>query len=299
MHKILHYLFLIRFRKLVSKGDILAIILILLLHIAAAFVVYVNYEVFRNYIFIAFLEVVIYHLQRTDLELLKLKKNYKTVVFVEYCIYSLPFYLVLVLKKEFWFIMAILVFKIVLINVPKFDSKIIRYPFDLFNVFWHVSFRKYRLIYIYPILLFLIYAAIRYSNENLTFMIFIAFSLLACIPTFEKESVEELKSNPFNGEKYLLHQLKNTIINTFYLVIVIVPLLCILQWEKLVFLPLVFIAPFLNVLLRYIYFNNHFLQQIVFTFFLASAIFFYGIPLIILPFLYKKAVNTLNTLKTC
>lgn len=293
-------MFLVRFRKLVSKDDHLAVFLIVLLYFAVAFLVYKNYDSFRNYILLFFVEVIVYHLQRSDIEILKLKKNYKIILITEYIIYSLPFYLVLLAKKEFVFIIGILLFKILLINAPGLNLKVIRYPFDLFNAHWHISFRRYKLIYIFPFLLALIYVAVSHKNENLILLVFFIFSFIACIPSFERESIEEISVNPFTARKYLFYQLKNTFVNTSYLLIPVVLMLCLLQqWEKVLFITMVFVPPLVNVFFKYIYFENSFLHQITFSLFIASNVFLFGIPFLILPFIYKRTIEKLNILKTC
>ena len=293
-------MFLIRFRKLISKDDYLAVALIVLLYFGIAFLVYHNYESFRNYIPLLFLDVIAYHLQRNDVEILKLKKNYKTILFTEYVIYSFPFYLVLLLKKEFIVIVAVLLFKIVLINAPRLNLKTIKYPFNLFNIHWHISFRRYRLIYVFPFLIALIYVAISHQNANLIFLVFLILSFIACIPSFERESTEEIGINPFRAKKYLLYQLKNVLINTFYIVIPIALTLCFFQqWEKLLFVIIVFIPPLINVFFKYIYFDNTIIHQIIFILFVVSNIFLFGVLLLFLPFIYKKAIEKLNTIKTC
>jgi len=291
---------LVRFRKLVSKDDNLAILLIVLLYFGNAFLIYKNFELFRNYVPFLFLEIVIYHTQRLDVELLKMKKNYKLILFIEYLIYSSPFYLVLLLKREFIFIASIILFKILLINAPKFNLKIIKYPFDTFNIYWHISFRKYKLIYILPILIIIIFMAVNSKNQNLLYAVFLGLSLITCVPSFERETIEEIKQNPFSAQKYLIFQFKNSIINTAYLVLPVALTLCfLLQWEKLIFLIFIFIVPLLNLLFKYIYFNNNYLQQIFFTLFIASSIFLFGVPLLATPFIYKKTIQNLNELKTC
>jgi hypothetical protein len=300
LRTILHYLFLVRFRKLVSKDDNLAVFLIIAVHFVSAFLIYKNFEKFRSYVPLLFLEIVVYHLQRLDVELLKMKKNYKLILFIEYLIYSSPFYLVLLLKNEFIFIAAIILFKILLINAPKFNLKIIKYPFDTFNIYWHISFRKYKLIYILTILIAIVFMAVSNNNQNLLYAVFLGLSLIVCVPSFERETIEEIKQNPFSAEKYLSFQFKNSIINTAYLMFPVALILCfLLQWEKLLFLIFIFIVPLLNLLLKYIYFNNNYLQQIFFTLFIASSIFLFGVPLLATPFIYKKAIKTLNELKTC
>ncbi|QLC66696.1 hypothetical protein LPB248_10460 [Flavobacterium sp. LPB0248] len=229
-----------------------------------------------------------------------MKRNYKVILFIEYFIYLLPFYLVLLLKGEFIFIFVIILFKIALINLPKYNLKIIKYPFDSFNIYWHISFRKYKLVYIVPLLIIVVFMAVNYNNQNLLYAVFLGLSLLACVPSFERETTEEIKRNPFDAEKYLRFQLKNSIINTAYLVFPIaITLSFLLEWEKMIFLIFIFIIPLYNLLLKYIYFNNSFLQQIFFVIFIAGSLVLFGVPFLATPFIYKKAIKTLKELKTC
>ncbi len=298
MVTILEYLFIVRFRKLISKGDRIALLLIVLLYFAIAFLVFRNYQHFQNYILLFFLDTVGYHLQRSDIEILKLRKNYKAILFLEYLIYSLPFYLVLLFKEEFLLITGVLIFNIVLINLPKSNFKTIRYPFNLFNVYWHINFRKYKLIYLFPLLAILIYVATEYQNHNLIYFVLLVLGIIACSPSFEREQVEEIKRNPYTAEKYLKCQLKNTVINTFYITIPIAVMLCCFQqWEKLLWVGFVFIAPLLNVILKYLYFRNDLMHQIVFVLFIVSSVLSFGASLIAIPFMYKKAIQNLKAIK--
>ncbi|WP_123868281.1 hypothetical protein [Flavobacterium hercynium] len=229
-----------------------------------------------------------------------MKKNYKVILFTEYFIYSFPFYVVLLLKKEFVFIIAIWMVKLLLINLSGFNLKVIKYPFNTFNIYWHISFRKYRLIYMLPLLLVLVFMAENSKNQNLLYAVFLGLCIIACTPSFEREKIEEIKYNTFSAEKYLLYQFRNSVINTAYLVSPILILLCFLyMWEKMLFIVFIFIIPLLNLMFRYIYFKNNLLQQILFIFFIASSILLFGVPLLAVPFMYKKAIKTINELKTC
>ena len=298
MIEILKYLFLIRFRKILTKDDYFAIFLIVGVYIFSAFVLYKNYDYFGNYLFLLFIDIAVYHLNRTDAELLKLKKTYKLILFLEYFIYSLPFYLVFLLKKDYFVMVGFILLKVILINTKKLKFKIIPYPFQLFTVFWHISFRKYKLIYILPLILVLPFLASRYNNENINYFTLIILTIIACIPSFEREKFEEIKLNAFDSEKYLLKQFKCSIMNTFYIVVPIVIILwALLQWEALPFLVVVFLIPLINILLKYVYFNNSFLHQIAFVFFIGLSITLYGIPLVAIPFIYKKAIKNLNMIK--
>jgi len=298
MIKILKYLLLIRFRKILSKDDSFAILFIIIAYVLSALLVYNNYEYFKNYIFLLFFDIALYHINRTDVEFLKLDKNYKSILFLEYLIYSFPFYIALLFQEQFLIIISFLGFKLLLLLLPKINFKIIPYPFQIFNAYWHISFRKYRLIYAFPLIIGLIYLAIEYNNENIIFFSFIALTVISCTPSFERERLEEIKRNPCDSEKYLLKQIENSIINTFYIVIPLVLVLVFLsKWGMLIFLILIFIVPLISLLLKYAYFHNSFLQQIVFVFFIGLSFALYGVPLLSIPFFYKKAIKNLKIIK--
>jgi hypothetical protein len=298
MIKILYFLFLIRLRKIISKDDFFGITLILLLYFSIVFVIYKNYNTLNNYMFLFFLDIVINYVNRKDLELLRLNKNFKIILFCEYFIYLLPFYIIFLLKKEFVLFFGFIVLKIILLNVPKINLKTIPYPFQLFNPFWHITFRKYKLIYLVPIIPFLIYIAIDYKNENIIYFTFVLLALISCMPSFERERFEEIKASPFEPEKYLFRQFKNSIINTSLLILPIaIVLFFLLKWNLLLFLLVVLIIPIINILLKYTFFTNSFLQQIAFVFFVGLTVTMFGIPLLAIPYLYNKSIKTINIIK--
>ncbi|GAA4127730.1 hypothetical protein GCM10022250_15740 [Flavobacterium chungbukense] len=144
----------------------------------------------------------------------------------------------------------------------------------------------------------MIYIAAEYKNHNLIYFVLLILSLIACAPSFERERIEEIKQNPYAAEKYLWYQLKNTTLNTFYITIPIAIMLCVFQmWEELIWIGFVFIAPLANIILKYLFFRNNLIQQIFFVLFIATSIFLFGFPLIITPFMYKKAIKNLNAIK--
>jgi hypothetical protein len=298
MIKNLYFLFLIRFRKIVSKDDYFAIALILLLYFCSAIIIYMNYEKLNNYMYLFLIDLLVKHVNRSDITFLKLNKNYKILLFLEYLIYLLPFYIIFLLKKEFLIFSGFILFQIVLLNMPRINLKTIPYPFQLFNPFWHINFRKYKLVFFLPIIFGLIYMSIISNNDNIIYFTFIILGIISCLPSFERETLEEIKLNPFNSKKYISYQFKNSIINTTYLTIPIAILLCfLLKWEQLFFLLAIFIIPLVNILLKYVFFSNSLLHQISFLFFAGFTITFFGIPLLITPYLYKKAIVNLNAIK--
>lgn len=296
MIKILCFLFLIRFRRLVSKDDFFSIISLVLLYASSAIVFYINYNELYYYIYLFFIDISVQHIN--DIELLKLRINYKSILFIEYVIYLLPFIIVFLIKMEYLLFLGFLIFIVILINTPKINFKTFQYPFQLFNPFWQISFRKYKLALFLPIVLILINKAIQYNNENIIYFTFIVLALISCIPSFERERPEEIKLNPFNSKKYLFYQFKNSLINTAFLIIPIAIFLCfLLKWNMLLFLFGIFVITLINILLKYVFYTNTILHQIAFIFFVGLSITLFGVPLLITPFLYKKSIENLNTIK--
>lgn len=297
MLHILKYLLIIRLRKWVSKDDYLAYFLLILIHSLGAFLIYFYYEAYKNYIFLCFFDIVIFNTNRTDVSFLKLSKHYKFILFLEYAVYLLPYLIVLFLKLDWLFIVIFLLLNLVLINLPKVSFKIISYPFELFNVFWHISFRKYKLLFVYPIIFLLCYVYFLHKNENLLLFGYLLLTLVLCIPSFEREKVSEIIITPFNSEKYLFFQLKNTLINTCYTMLPFVLILALLRWEMLVYLAPVFVISTTATILKYNYFDNIILQQLVFTLMLILSITLFGLPIMLIPYLYKKAILNINSVK--
>jgi len=294
---IIKYLLIIRLRKWVSKDDYLAYFLLLLLHSLGALFFCFYFEEYKNYIFLCFFDVIIFNANRDDSSLLMLSKNYKVILFFEYILYLLPYLIVLFLKLEWLFIAVFLLFNLVLINLPKLSFKIISYPFELFNVFWHISFRKHKLLFVYPIIFALCYVYYLHKNENVLLFVFLLLTLVSIIATFEREKTEEIIINPFNSEKYLFFQLKNTLINTSYVLFPAMFLFLILNLDMLVYFLPVFIISITATLLKYIYFNNIMLQQLVLVLLVVLSITLFGLPILLIPYLYKKAISNLNSIK--
>ncbi len=295
--QLLKYLLIIRLRKWVSKDDYLAYFLLILLHSLGAFLIYFYYEAYKNYIFLCFFDVVVFNANRDDSSFLKLSKNYKVILFFEYILYLLPYLIVLFLKLEWLFISIFLLFNLVLINLPILSFKIISYPFELFNVFWHISFRKHKLLFVYPIIFAVCYIYYLHKNENVLLFGFLLLTLVSCVTSFEREKAEEIIINPFNSEKYLFFQLKNTLINTTYILSPAVFAFSILNWEMLVYILPVFVISITATLLKYIYFNNIMLQQLVIVVLMVLSISLFGLPILLMPYLYKKAISNLNSIK--
>lgn len=300
MIKILYYLIIIRFRKYLSKDDSFGVVLLILIQIGFGLLLFLKYEDLKDYKLLFFLEPVMLHVNRNDFELLKIKKAYKIIIFVEYLIYCLPLYIALLLKGNFLTTFLIFSFYIFFIALPKINLKVVKYPFQLFNVFWHISFRKYKLIVLLPIIISLIIISKIYNNENLIYFSFLILIIIVCIPSFEREKVAEIKISPFDAKEYLFYQFKNSIINASYFIIpVLITLLVLLKFEMALILLSLILIPLINILFKYVYFFNTLTHQIGFILFLVFSFNMFGAPFLLIPFIHKKALNNLNFIKVC
>lgn len=140
MFKIFLTLITIRLRKTLPKDDYFAYLFFFLLRHNIIFLSTAYFK-FSNYILVISLEIILNHSNIKDLELLKLRKNYLLIVFLEYLYYSLPTILIIIINKDFFnlsFFLTLIAFYTIL---PKFNSKIIKFPFKFFNPFWTISFK--------------------------------------------------------------------------------------------------------------------------------------------------------------
>ncbi|MCC9041534.1 hypothetical protein LNQ81_02230 [Myroides sp. M-43] len=295
MITLLSYLISIRFRKFISKGDYIAMSLIIGLYIGVALVCYFNYEVVRGTYYIVFLDAILYHLGRTDVELLKVYKHYRFVLWLEYMIYSIPFLTVLALKREFIGLSVVIVIYYLLSYIPKKQSIVIKVPFSLVNPFWHISFRKYKLLWILPIVILFSVMGIKYNNGNLVIASFVLVGMIASIATFERERIIEIKVSTLSAKEYIEKQVKTEMWNTLTLILPVLVLVNVLSFDwNYVFLgSLILAIPMCNVILKYAFYESVFKQQL----FIGGCFLGLGLPLLAIPFLYKRAIRQLNQIK--
>ncbi|OUL61259.1 hypothetical protein B8T70_16340 [Flavobacterium sp. AJR] len=296
MIKILKYLILIRFRKILPKDDYLAIGLFLAFYSVIIYFLNQLFPKYNYYFLITTLEIAFYHQNRKDIELLRVNKNYRLLLFLEYTIYSFPFIIIYLINQR-WDILIIhslILYFLILLN--KLGLKTIKYPFRLFDPFWHICFRKNKLILFIPLIIFLNVMGDQYNNDNLNLASLFLVSFIGCLPSFNRENIIHIKISSFDSGKYLLKQIQVAIYNTLLLSTALI--LCLLifkKWDLLLFVPLVFLFPIISILFKYTFFSNSLLQQIFFALFIINIQI--GIPFLILPYLYYKSIKTINNLK--
>jgi hypothetical protein len=296
MIKILKYLIVIRFRKILPKHDYLAIGLLLLFY---AVIIYFLNQVFPKYSYyflITTLELAFYHQNRKDIELLKVNKNYRLLLFLEYLIYSSPFIFIYIINYRWDIVIIHFVILYFLILLSKIGVKIIKYPFRLFDPFWHICFRKNKLVLFIPLVIFLNVMGNMHHNDNLNLASLFIVAIIGCLPSFKRENVIHIKMSFFNSRKYLLKQIQVGLYNTLMLSTVLI--LCLLmfkKWDLLLFVPLIFLLPIISILFKYSFFSNELLQQLFLALFIINIQI--GLPFLILPYLYYKSIKTINNLK--
>lgn len=295
MLTLLKYLLDIRFRKYVSKGDYIAMTLICGLYIGTAVLAYFNYAIVKGMFYFVFLDAILYHMSRTDIELLKVYKHYRIVLWFEYLLYSFPFLVVLIANQEYIGLGSVVVLYYLLSFIPKKQSTVVKYPFSLVDPFWRISFRKFKLLWILPLVILFSIMGVRYSNENLVIGSFVLAGILTMIPTFERERETEIMTSVLSGREYMEEQVKGQMFNSL---LVIMPVLLLVlamsfDWNYVFWGVLVLILPMCNTILKYRFYRSELKHQL----FIASCLIGIGLPLLAMPFLYKRAIRQLNQIK--
>ena len=166
----------------------------------------------------------------------------------------------------------------------------------MFDVFWTISFRKYKLFLLIPVLGFLVYMGFKYQNSNLQYFVLLASGIILCIPSNEREKLHFIKSSSFIGKNYLLQQIKTTIYNSIFVLIPIAIVYAVLQeYDKIIFIPLLLILPIVNLLFKYVFFDRIVVHNIAFVFFVGNLMF--GFPLLFIPILYFKSIKNLKIIQ--
>lgn len=296
MLKILFILITIRLRKILSKDDYFAYLLLFLFYCAITYFLSTIYFKFSKYVLLFSLEILLYHSNRKDLELLKLRKNYLLIIFIEYLFYSLPTILIILFNKDFFNLSMFLVLLAFYTILPKFNFKIIKFPFKFFDPFWTISFRKNKLYLYIPIVIFFSIMGNESNNINLNYFSLVVISIISSIPSFQRESIDQIKVSSYLGNLYIKKHITIVIYNSIFLIIPLIILIAFYRnWELIYFLPVIFLLPIVNILFKYTFFDNVFLHIIFFTLFIGNIQ--YGIPILLIPILYHYGVKKIKTIQ--
>ena len=191
------YLTYIYYRKLFPKGDILTIGLLLGVLCYALYALYLHYESWQYALWSLPLGSFMYHNNRKDLSLLKVHSHYRAIIITEYIIENLPFLILMLLKKDFITAIAISLSFVLIGYLPQKNFSL-KYPFSLADPFWHIAFRKYKLILGLPIAIALIIIGAVYQNPNLALFALAIVAFIGCIPYFEREFKAHMKYECFS-----------------------------------------------------------------------------------------------------
>ena len=296
MLKILIYLITIRFRKLFAKDDFLAIGLFIAFYIFAVISLNRYFAAYKYYFLLSVVDIGVYHLGRKDLGLLKMYRNFKMLLFIEYVLYSVPFLVLYAVNYRIDFVVVHLLIIAALLFAGAIQLKPVSYPFRRFDPFWIVCFRKYYLLLFILIVIFLNVMGVVYDNENLNIASILVVSLAGCIPGFKREQLLHVKMSFYQSGSYLAQQILASCRNAAFL---IVPLLiCLIAcgcWNLLPFVLLVFILPAINILFKYSFFRSMLQHQLLFALLLGNIMM--GLPLLIIPFLIYKSIQNIKNIQ--
>lgn len=286
------FLSYIHWRKFFRKGDFFTIGVLLFVFVFCLVGIYQTYEKNNYFLFAFLLSPVAHHFSRNDFALLEHFRHWRKIIFLEYFINILPVLLIFCIKQDILYAILCLFGVILLVFLPRKSIKI-PYPFDVFDPFWVISFRKYKLALLYPTFVFLLIMGKRYENENLALFTFVLTAILGAIPYFEREFLAHLLVCKFKGRKYLERQFLCGVKNFSVLFLPLFALSWLLFSWKVAFLGLfsyLFLA--LALVSKYAFFQNPLRQSFVFVLMIAG--YSFGLPLLCLPFLYYRAVKMLE-----
>ena len=296
MLKILLTLITVRLRKILPKDDYFAYLLFFIFYTVIAYFFSSIYFKFSKYILLFSIEILLYHSNRRDLELLKLRKNYLLIIFIEYLLYSLPTLFIILINEDFINLSLFLVLLAFYTIIPKCSFKIIKFPFKFFDPFWTISFRKNKLYLYIPIVIFISIMGNKSNNSNLNYFSILVISIISSIPSFQRESLDQIKVSSYLGNLYLKKHMSIVVYNSIFLIIPLIVLIIFYRnWELIYFLPAIVVLPVINILFKYTFFDNAFLHIVFFALFLGNIQ--YGIPLVLIPFLYHYGVKKIKIIQ--
>ena len=243
------------------------------------------------------LQILQIHFIRKDQGLLKLAGTFgKGFRFLEYSFYSLPL-LILYALTAHWVLFGILLLLVFLITlIPQQKSFIGFAPFLIFVPSWKTQFRKYRLWIILGVMLYLCFKGYEVGNIGLLYLALLLGGITVLSILFYKEQKSFVGWSAFKGEAFLLEVMKINLLNsTIFFGPLILLVMCFDVRQLWVFIPLFFVFM-VAVLIKYAYYENSFQQGVIFVLFL---IFLpYAIPLLVVPYFYRKSVQTLQQLQS-
>lgn len=297
MLQTLKYLITIRFRKIFAKDDFLAMVLFVLALSILSYFFQIRYAKHVDYLVFFAIQILVVQIDRKDIDFLKLNLNWRLLIFLEYLFLSLPVVVLLLLNGKLVSVLGFLgaLFGIMFINNKK-KARIIGYPFKMFNPFWTISFRKFKLLWLLPVFGFVLYMGFIYHNPNLQYAVLLVIGVILCIPSSERESLYFIKASTFIGKYYLHQQIKTICYNSMFFLLPMALLFLVLHdFLSALITPFLVLIPLLNLLFKYCFFDRKIVHTIFFGLFIGNLIF--GFPLLFIPFLYLKSIKNLKIMQ--
>lgn len=294
MLKIVYFLLKIQLRKFFGTVDFFVCLIVLFFFVLSNLILLKYVTEYSYYFLLYSLWIFNYHFQRKDLELLKLRKKHKTLLYTEYSIYNLICTIPLLISLQWIPLLMSQLLILVYLYLPNCKTRLFEYPFNLFDPFWVISFRKNKLFLSLIPVLFFIFTGHQYNNENLMLFGLLILAIVLSIPSFQRESIYFIKVS--NQKDYFFYQIKINICNSLFLLIPVVVFVIILkEYEMLIFLLVIPLITLLSVSLKYTFFSRPFQQQFLFIFILGG--FQYFLPFIAIPILMYYGDRNLKTIK--
>lgn len=288
------YLTYIYFRKFFKKKDFLTLFAIIFVLFCLFLKIYKEYNTYRYFLFLFLFSIAGHHFNRKDLNWLKKHPNWRTLIILEYALTSAPIFIIFLLKKDF---LLCVIFALCVAGIAFLAQKNlkIRYPFLLFDPFWVICFRKYKLLLWLPIGLSLVFLGKTHHNPNLVVFSLLITSIIGAIPSFEREHRWHLISSEFTEKQYLIKQLKINILN-YFIFSILINLLAIFTFaDTFPYVVLSFFVPTIGVYTKYCCFKNLLRQSIVFSLLICALP--YAFPIVFLPLLHYFSVKEIKKIK--
>lgn len=198
-------LVLIRLRKFLPAKDRTAFVLFITLYLGIYVLVFNVLDKIGYFGCLLVLDLLAYHLRREDLELLRLRSNYKAVLFVEYFVYFLPLFLVYMLNGDY-FVLFGLAFILVLPFIDKKKHKVCKLPFNLLAPIWHVYSRKYHSYVFILLSIFVLIMGSVSENENLVLASLFSSLLFPLLIYMEEDQNAVVPFSYHRGRQFINHQ---------------------------------------------------------------------------------------------
>ncbi len=300
MFLIIKYIYLNRLRGFTGKGNFLSMMFVILLYYFSFYLISLNYESIGYISNFYALEIILIHFNRKDLSLFKKSDKYLRIIVLEYLLQIFPALFLFIIKKDVLnacFFISILAFGFYIKGIKQLTFKV--NPFVNYDPLWIIVYRKYYLQIPLIVLFFIIYIAKENKNDNMFIFIVLCVAILCCLPSFSRENKFDIMRSENIGKSYLMTQLKSSLMNTLIIIFPLILFSFILQinYMNIIVFLIVPLLVIISVNLKYNYFENLFMQQMIFVLILLSSFYSMGLSFIVIPFLVRKSTYNIKMIQ--